>query len=299
MSPQNTRSYFSQEAALKLLPDRLNNGNKGTYGHVVIVGGCDQYIGAPIMAGLAAYRSGCGLVELFTPTIVRTCAGGCFQEAIWNCFNPLTNVPEQLMTAARNASVLVIGPGIGQSEPVKKFLPECFLELQKADRRIPMIIDADALNILSVLRNWYEILPENCVLTPHPGEMARLTGKSITQIQSDRENLTISYAERWGKVVLLKGAHTIISDAHGNTVTLPFASSALSVAGSGDILSGIIGSLCAQGVPVFEAACLGGWIHGQSGLTAAKNLGTERSVMPRDILHAIPTVIASLEASVF
>ncbi len=153
------------------------------------------------------------------------------------------------------------------------------------------ILDADALNLLSRDPQWFETVPANCVLTPHPGEMARLCGINVPEVQADRANLALSKAVEWQQVVLLKGANTVIASPDGFYVILPYASSALSVAGSGDVLAGIIAGFAAQGKPAFDAAWLGAEIHARSGLLAAEKFGNSYSVMAGDILDAVPEAI--------
>ena len=266
------------------LPERAENGNKGSFGCVTVVGGCENYLGAPILCGKAAYRAGCGLVELVVPEIVRNCGAPGFTEAIWNC-----RAFSEGLVPERNNCVAVIGPGLGTDPETAKKLPSLINSASMFGKLL--ILDADALNLLSRDPQWFETIPSNCVLTPHPGEMARLCGVSVPEVQADRANLALSKAVEWQQVVLLKGSNTVIASPDGFYVILPYASSALSVAGSGDVLAGIIAGFAAQGKPAFDAAWLGAEIHARSGLLAAEKFGNSYSVMAGDILDSVPEAI--------
>ncbi len=267
------------------LPPRPDDGNKGSFGTVSVVGGCENYPGAPILCGKAAYRAGCGLVEMVVPEIVRNIGGAGFPEAVWNCaaFSE-GRVPE------RKNGVTVIGPGLGTAPETAEKLPDLIRNAASFSRML--ILDADALNLLARDPYWFEKIPENCVLTPHPGEMSRLTGLSVADIQSDRARLAHSKAMEWHQIVLLKGANTVIAAPEGYYIVLPYATSALSMAGSGDLLSGIIAGFGAQGKFPFDAAWLGGEIHARAGLLCADRFGQTYSVMAGDLLDRIPEAIA-------
>ncbi|MBQ6509329.1 MAG: NAD(P)H-hydrate dehydratase [Flexilinea sp.] len=267
------------------LPPRAEDGNKGTFGTVIVIGGCENYIGAPVLCGKAAYRAGCGLVEMAVPEIVRNGCAGTFPEAIWNCRAFAEGkVPE------RKNSVAVIGPGLGTSPETAEKLPGLIKSAAGSCRTL--ILDADALNLLARDPEWFEKIPPNCVLTPHPGEMARLTGMRIEAIQSDRAAIAHQKAMEWGQIVLLKGANTVIAAPEGYYIVLHYASSALSVAGSGDVLSGIIAGFAAQGKFPFDAAWLGGEIHARAGLLCAGKFGNCYSVMAGDLLDRLPEAIS-------
>jgi NAD(P)H-hydrate epimerase len=158
-----------------------------------------------------------------------------------------------------------------------------------------LVIDADGLKLLARIPDWHRKLPKPSVLTPHPGEMAVLTGLEISEIQSQRVETAERYAREWGHVVVLKGANTVIAEPEGRTAIIPVASSSLARAGTGDVLAGIITGMRAQGVDAFEAAVSGCWIHAHSGLKAAKSLGTNTSVLAGDLLRSMVDVIHDLE----
>jgi NAD(P)H-hydrate epimerase len=159
----------------------------------------------------------------------------------------------------------------------------------------PMIIDADGLKLLANIDGWHKLLPAPAVLTPHPGEMAVLTGLSTEEIQNDRNGIATKYAKKWGHVVVLKGAFTVIAAPDGTATVIPVASPALARAGTGDVLAGLIVGLMAQGLEAYDAAVAGAWIHAQAGLIAADAYGSTASVLAGDVLEAIPDVLADLE----
>lgn len=268
------------------LPARAEDGNKGSFGCVTVVGGCENYLGAPILCGKAAYRVGCGLVELVVPEIVRNCGAPGFPEAVWNC----RAFAEGLVPERKNA-VTVIGPGLGAVPEIAAKLPSLINSAAMFSKLI--VLDADALNLLSRNPEWFETLPENCVLTPHPGEMSRLCGMSVAAVQENRAKLALAKAAEWHHIILLKGAHTVIASPEGYYVVLPYATSALSVAGSGDVLAGIIAGFAAQGKPAFDAAWLGGEVHARAGLLAADTFGNPYSVMAGDLLESLPKTITA------
>lgn len=271
------------------MPERPADGNKGTFGRVVVIGGCEKYLGAPILSGKAAYRTGCGLVQMIVPEIVRNCCAGSFPEAIWDAAAFETGA-----LSLKTEDAVLIGPGLGTEAETDARL-ERFLSCIRENQR-GVVLDADALNLLSRKTDWHRMIPSGCVLTPHPGEMSRLTGLSVAEIQSDRERIACGFAEKWGQIVLLKGAHTVIASPTGEMTVLPYETSALAVAGSGDVLAGIITSLLAQGMTPFSAAHLGAVLHAESGIAAAEHFGNEAGVMAGDLIRFLPQVVSKYSA---
>ncbi len=155
-------------------------------------------------------------------------------------------------------------------------------------------MDADALNILASQEEWWSLLPPECILTPHPGEMARLTGLTAANVQANRLELAEKMAARWRQVVLLKGAHTIVAHPDGRTMVLPFATPALAKAGSGDVLAGAIVGLRAQGLPAFEAAVAGAYLHGLAGQFAGQDLG-QTATIAGDLVEYLPAAIRAVK----
>jgi NAD(P)H-hydrate epimerase len=268
------------------LPPRPAEGNKGTFGRLLVVAGNETMIGAPALAGLSALRMGAGLVQVATPKASLLAVLSIAPELIGLAL-PRTGGMRELLKAADDADALVVGPGLGQS-------PEAAVRVHQllAVKR-PMVLDADALNILSKGKKWPRSVAATAVLTPHPGEMKRL-GKliDVDEIPTDddgRANVAIKAATAFGQVVLLKGHRTVVTDGrqvYFNTT----GNSALAKAGTGDVLSGMIGALLAGGMPPFAAACCAAHLHGFAGEIAGEEQGL-RSVLAREVIDAIPIAI--------
>jgi NAD(P)H-hydrate epimerase len=254
------------------------------------------------------------------PGQVHIALAGHFPEATWVLLPSETGViaeaaADVLAKSLERATAMLIGPGFGTEETTAKFL-EHFLtgksaakkpigrigfvqtESGKAEEKKfslpPMVVDADGLKLLAKLDGWNKLLPTEAVLTPHPGEMAVLTGLDKEAIQADRLNIALKYAAEWGHVVILKGAFTVVAAPDGRATVIPVASAALARAGTGDVLSGLVGGLRAQSVPAYEAAVAGAWIHAQAGLYAAEKVGSEASVLAGDLVDAIGDVLSGL-----
>ncbi len=275
------------------LPPRPMDGHKGVFGKAFIYAGQAQYWGAPVLAGLGALRSGVGLAALGVPQAIRATVAGQLPEATYlplpdeSTLGPASArfLSAEEMLAGRAA--LLFGPGLGAAV-------DFVAELLAAAQLPPLVVDADGLNALAQLPQWPQRLPPESVLTPHPGELARLLGVPLAESKAqDRVAVTQAAAAQWGQVVVHKGAYTVAAAPDGRTAVLPFAHGALSVGGSGDVLAGIIVSLLAQNVSPFVAACLGGYLHGAAALLAARAQGPA-GLLAREIAHHIPYVLASL-----
>lgn len=279
------------------LPERPETGHKGTFGTCLVLAGSKAFTGAAYLAGKAAYRSGCGLVNVATLESVRNCLAGELVEAVW------TTLPEReqgydpkgvavIEKTLASVDSLVIGPGLGNNSSNLAFMSDL---LEIIPNEMPTLIDADGLKLLSQIDHWWEKVSTRTILTPHPGELSVLTGKSINDIQSDRWEIAKEYAKRWGVVLLLKGAVTVISDPAGNLFIDPTSDTALATAGSGDVLSGLIGGLLAQGLDQVNATSVGVWLHGNAGLCAKEMLGTSIPVTAMDILNGIKCSFVKLK----
>ena len=171
-------------------------------------------------------------------------------------------------------------------------------EVNNLDLDIPLVLDADGLNNICRVQRWWEYLPSNTVLTPHPGEMARLSGVPVVSIQKDKIGFTQARADCWNRIVILKGAHTIISAPNLNTSVSPFANPAMSSGGTGDVLAGIIAALISQGLSGSLAASCGVYVHGQAGAFAADQLG-DTGLTATDITNELPKIIKSLRGTAY
>jgi NAD(P)H-hydrate epimerase len=276
-----------------LLPARPRNAHKGTFGKVLIVAGSTLYTGAPVLAAEAAYRSGAGLVTLATPQAIHAIMASKINEAT---FLPLSdehgalnaNAFDEVRGAIENYTTTLIGPGL--TTDARSFIERL---IAQGVKQAALVLDADALNILAEIDRWWACVPAPAILTPHPGEMARLTKLSLKAIEVDRERVAIEYAGHWGHVVVLKGAFTVIAAPDGRSILLPFANPALATAGSGDVLAGTIAALRAQGLGAFEAAVCGGYLHGAAGEFACREIGAA-GVLAGDLLTRLPRVLQSL-----
>ncbi|MDW8350875.1 MAG: NAD(P)H-hydrate dehydratase [Anaerolineae bacterium] len=266
---------LADEALVRdLLPARRADANKGTFGRALVIGGCGDYVGAPGLAARAAYRVGAGLVALAVPEALKPSLAAVCSEAIFVSL-PGTSDRHTPAGASRinawlagikGGAAVALGPGIGQAGETAEFvagLLEAWVARQVELKGL--VCDADALNVLAQMPNWPARLPRMTVLTPHAGEMARLAGMTIDDVQADRIGHALQCADAWGHVVVLKGAHTVIAAPERRGAVLPFANPAMATAGTGDVLAGCIAGLMAQGLAPFEAAVCGAYLHGAAG----------------------------------
>jgi NAD(P)H-hydrate epimerase len=300
LSTQASRALASGEQlndslVAAMLPERPEDANKGTFGKAMIVAGSINYIGAASLASEGAMRSGVGLVTL-------ACAGDLLRVVatqLKECtFLPLPSdlgaiaapAAENVKSAIEGYTALLVGCGLGNDKETVQFLRRLLQSQEAPTRSIgrgmgfatrvldnkstdeekkpalpPLVLDADALNILSEWEDWPSSVPEGSVLTPHPGEMARLMGGTVDDVQKDRVGVAKDCAARWKQVVVLKGAATVIASPDGKVCVSPFSNPALATAGTGDVLAGAIAGLLAQGIAPREAACAGVYIHGMAG----------------------------------
>jgi hydroxyethylthiazole kinase-like uncharacterized protein yjeF len=295
------------------LRDRPRNSHKGTFGRVIVIGGSANYPGAPALSGLGAYRAGAGLVTLAVPRTVYPADVPFLPEATWIVLPEYlgaiaAGASETLAPEIPQAQALVVGPGFGRGKSTAAFLGKLLQRKRKtrsgskpgADAGKhpfpPMIVDADALRILSGIPGGPAALPPGSILTPHPGEMSALTGLPTETIQRDRTGTAIKFARKWNAVVVLKGAFTVAAAPDGRCAIEPFATPALARAGTGDVLAGILGGLVAQGAESWEAAVLGAYLHGRAGELAAEQAGATDSVLARDVAANLPPSIAELRS---
>lgn len=298
-----------------LLPARPPDSHKGTFGRALIVAGSVNFTGAAGLAAMGAVRAGAGLVTLCTVPAVRAAVASQMLEVTYLV------LPEELGVLSEHGSKLVlerlaqgeallIGPGMGQ-EPTTRRLVYALLGIELEHKRqrlgflpteekgelqtkaIPAVVDADGLNALSHLEGWPAKIECTCILTPHPGEMSRLTGLTIGDIQADRIGVASRYAKEWGQIMVLKGAHTVVASPDGRTAICPFATPALATAGTGDVLSGILVGLLAQGSEPFDAAVAGVYLHALTGEMASAEIGVT-GLGAADLLDWIPSAFARL-----
>jgi len=288
------------------LPPRPPDAHKGTFGKALIVAGSVNYTGAAYLAGAAATRAGAGLVTLALPAAIHTAIAARLAEATYLL------LPHELGVIAAEAArvvaeqvaeydALLLGPGLGRERETAAFVEAL---LGGAGRRSlgfigadespapppalpPLVVDADGLNILAAMADWPKRLPPESILTPHPGEMARLMGCTVADVQANRIAVAQTQAAAWGQVLLLKGAHTVVAAPDGRTSIEPFANPGLATAGTGDVLAGTIVALRAQGLGPFEAAAAAACLHGLAGELARAQIGAA-GMVAGDVLARLP-----------
>jgi hydroxyethylthiazole kinase-like uncharacterized protein yjeF len=297
------------------LPQRYASAHKGTFGRALIVAGSVNYVGAAALAGAGAKRVGAGLVTMALPMPIQPAVAANLTEATYLL------LPHDLGVVASGAvrvlrerlgdyDALLLGPGLTQEKETVAFV-HTFLGLERAERKgqigflphstteeprrpelPPLVVDADGLNALAMIDGWWKGLPSDTILTPHPGEMARLMGGKTTakDIQADREGIARRMAAEWGVVMVLKGAFTVVATPDGRVMILPFANPGLATAGSGDVLAGAIVGLRAQGMGAFEASVSGAFLHGLAGELASAELG-DMGMVAGDLPSRLPLAL--------
>jgi ADP-dependent NAD(P)H-hydrate dehydratase / NAD(P)H-hydrate epimerase len=255
-----------------LLPRRNPVGHKGTFGTVVCVAGSLNYAGAALLAATSAARGGAGLVTLAVPASLQPLFAARVVEATtYGLAEKGTDIDPAAAGHALKSlepSALVVGPGLAETEGYRDLVVGLV-----ARPGPPMVVDGGALTLLSGSGEWWNPVGRDLVLTPHPGEFARLTGSMVAADDDIRRERASEAARRFAQVVVLKGARTVVAAPNGRIAVAPFANAALATAGSGDVLAGLIGALLAQGLTPFDAACLGVFLHGQAGERISARLG--------------------------
>ncbi|MEX2229776.1 MAG: NAD(P)H-hydrate dehydratase [Dehalococcoidia bacterium] len=288
-----------------LMPARPDDAHKGTFGTVMVVAGSKRYPGAARLAAEAAARSGAGLTALAAPEAIQPLLVHGLPDAV---HEPLPSTEGALDEAAAIALLralatsrtraLVVGPGIGTAEYTGAFMRALVAGLDAASGLEAVVLDADALNLLAREPRWWERFPLPRVLTPHAGEMARLSGRDADDVQANRLAVATAYAAESGSVVVLKGACTIVAAPDGRARISPIANAMLAHAGTGDVLAGLIGGLLAQGMGPFDAASAAVWVHAEAGRLVAGAYGTAAGIA-QDLLRALPDARKLLEEPTF
>jgi len=260
----------------QLLSKRLRNAHKGDFGHVVLIGGARGMPGAIRLAGEAAARTGAGRVTVVTHPDHAASLNATRPELI--CYG--IEKAEEIQPLLALATVIGIGPGLGQSKWAQDLL------VLAMESGLPMVVDADALNLLAESNQSYD----NWILTPHPGEAGRLLGKSTSEVQADRFESVKDIAEQFGGVAVLKGLGTLIKSKQGLPSVCPYGNPGMATGGMGDVLTGIIAGLIAQGLSNQDATELGVVIHSRAGDEAAKVIG-ERGMLASDLMSGIRRLV--------
>ena len=273
---------------------RKADTHKGTYGHLLVLSGSVGKTGAACLSAISALRVGAGLVTLgaassLNPVLEQKLTevmtlplpaadNGCISSEAWG------NIQE----FAAAAQGLVVGPGIGINKDTEFLIRELWLKMD-----LPMVFDADALTILSQNADLAGKQAGKIIMTPHPGEMARLIGKSTSWVQENRLEAVKTAAERWKVITVLKGAGTLIADPGGVLRINTTGNAGMASAGMGDVLSGMIGGLLVQGMPPFDAAAAGVWLHGAAGDHLSRSVGPI-GFLASDLMSVIPELMKKL-----
>lgn len=276
-----------------LLPKRRRDGNKGTFGKVLLFAGSSDMGGACILAGNGILRMGAGMVKIITPSCNREIVQKSFPEALLYTFDQAP-CDKEVQKSMDWADVIVAGPGIGTGENARRLMEHAL----KAGK-CPLVVDADGLNLIAADEKLRMLLAgygkEKLIITPHPGELVRLAGTSMEEYQSSRETLICQLAEELNCVIAAKDAATIVMQAGRQEIYINTSGNdGMAAAGSGDVLAGMIGGMLAQKAPSFEAACLCVYLHGLAGEEASLKNG-RRGMTASDLIKALPLLMRRLE----
>ena len=282
------RSLITKELVKALLPVRPKNAHKGSAGRVTVAAGSYGYVGAAALSSFAAVKGGAGLVTLLTPENTREVLAIKLTEVMVKGLpcSETDNRPvaeealEVVSEALDKADVLAIGPGLGVSEETASLIREILVTVA-----VPCVIDADAITALKDHTELLSHMLAEKVLTPHPGEMARITGIRVSEIEKNRVEVARLYAEKWQAVVVLKGVPTVVALPEGTVYLNTAGTPAMATGGSGDVLTGLIAALIGQGLTVADAAVAGVYLHGLAGELAA---GGSVGLAASELLQMLP-----------
>lgn len=294
------RELITEDLAAALLQENIRitpEEHKGTRGHVLVIGGSSGRLGAVRMSAEAALVCGAGLVTMLMPKSAADLIAPTLQELMCTSLDSdksgsFSGDVKRLRSAAEGKDALVIGPGLGQCEGTVKVL-RAALELC-AEENLPLVVDADALNLLAEHEELRASLGPQMILTPHPGEMSRLCRRPVEEVQSDRMGTAARLAEEWRCFVILKGARTIIAGPDGEVYVNPAAVPTLATAGAGDVLSGVIGAFLARGFGPAAAAVSAVFVHGCAGEIGAIEQGGVFGTTAGSLFPLLPQVINGL-----
>lgn len=288
----NPGAFSYEDGDEKLLPKRTQDSHKGTYGRVLVIAGSKNMAGAAYLSAKAAYRSGCGLVRVFTEESNRQIIQTLLPEAILTTYDGRRDGMKKLPEAISWADVIVLGPGMGQGKTTR-----AFLTILKECVKVPVILDADGLNEIARMReeegNYLKDFPVPVILTPHILEMSRLSGHSVKKIKEDRISIGKTFAKEENVILVLKDSRTIVTDGTGHLYINQTGNNGMSTGGSGDVLTGILAGMLAAGLKPMEAASMAVFLHGRSGDEAAK-MYSQRGMLAGDIIEGLTMVLGDI-----
>jgi len=292
--------YYGRIADMRikgLLKKRKSDTHKGDYGHVYILGGSRGLTGAASLCATASLRSGAGLVTLGIPSSLNLAMEAKLTEVMTH---PLPETPDGtlslkakkwILNKIDDADVVILGPGLSCNPETRRLICGLITDIKKV-----MVIDADALNAVSYNTSILKKMKCEYIVTPHPGEMSMLIKKSVDYIRKNKENIAKRFANHYNAVVVLKGARTVVAEkkSRERSYINKSGNPGMATAGSGDVLTGVIGGFLAQGLKAFDAARLAVYVHGLAGDIASREKG-EISLIAGDILEKLPEAIKSLD----
>ena len=293
-------NWTSATQAAQWMPPRPLSSHKGSYGRVLVVAGSTGMTGAAALASEAALRAGAGLVTLATPKHLNPILEGLLPE-VMTLPLPETDAGSLAVSATstilefaeKTKSILAIGPGLSQHPETVSFVHHLIRENREHGLDLRMVIDADGLNALAQDRETLSLLNSEVVLTPHPGEMARLTNTAVPTLEKDRIRTVQQFASEHGVTLVFKGAPTVTGTPNGNLWVNSTGNPGMATGGMGDVLTGIIAGLMAQGISSENAAALGVYLHGLAGDIVAETSGMH-GLIASDVLKTVPQAISSL-----
>lgn len=287
---------LTQSETNKMLPIRKNWSNKGSYGNLFVLGGSHEMTGAAGLVCKAGYRCGAGVVTCCTVESAVNVVQKLVAEAVEVSLKSINGkVCEesyfQIVEKLKKASSIVIGPGLGTGKNVYQFVSKTV-----ENANVPVVIDADGLNVLSENLEPLNRMTTTAIVTPHPKEMSRLTGLSVESILSDTIGTAVLFSQKYNVITVLKDARTVIANADGRVYINMTGNNAMAKGGSGDVLSGVIGALLAQGMDGYDASVLGVYVHGLAGEIAAEDIGSY-GLMAREIADYVPIALKKIQYS--
>ena len=279
---------------VKNFPKRDPAGHKGDYGHVLVIAGSGGYTGAAYLTSQAAILSGSGLVTLAIGRSLYEILAGKLTEVMVKPFFETKDyslsllAEKDILSFAEKCNVVAIGPGVSQNKETQNLIRNLVTKLNKL-----IVLDADGINALAGHLDILKNRKGNIILTPHPGEMAKLVGKEADEIQKNRKDIALNFASEYNTVLVLKGYRTIVADPNGEYYENQTGNVGMATGGAGDVLTGIIASFVGQGLDIFKASALAVYFHGLAGDLAKKEKGV-LSLIATDLLNKLPEVLKVL-----